>query len=168
MAAKDVNKGRFTVDFGDREEVVVFLIGMRINKPWKVRQWFPVFTAMPRMLRYLDQHPEKGLLHWEQYLPLLTVQYWNSFEDLAAFARDKDDPHLEAWRKFNRRTAGSGDVGIWHETYVVKTRDIESISGNMPARGLAAALGAVPVQRGRDSAVARVGRGSDEPALPPY
>lgn len=30
-------------------EFVVFLIGMRINKWWKLRSWLPVFFAMPRM-----------------------------------------------------------------------------------------------------------------------
>ncbi len=35
-------------------DFVVFLIGMRINKPWKVHKWLPVFLAMPRMLKELD------------------------------------------------------------------------------------------------------------------
>ena len=26
---------------------VVFIIGMRINKPWKIHKWLPVFLAMP-------------------------------------------------------------------------------------------------------------------------
>ena len=34
-------------------DFVVFLIGMRINKPWMVHRWWPVFTAMPRMIREL-------------------------------------------------------------------------------------------------------------------
>src|SRR5207342_1870402 len=34
-------------------DFVVFLIGMRINKPWKVHKWLPVFLAMPRMLKEL-------------------------------------------------------------------------------------------------------------------
>ena len=39
----------------------------------------------------------------------------------------------------------------------------------MPARGLAAAVGMVPIGRGRDSAAARIGaRPDDDPALPPY
>lgn len=80
-----------------------------------------------------------------------------------------DDPHLEPWRAFNRKVGESGDVGIWHETYRVRTTDIETIYGNMPPRGLAAAVGAVPVRRGRDSAGARIGaRTEDDPALPPY
>ena len=35
-------------------DFVVFLIGMRINQPWKVHQWLPVSLAMPRMLKELE------------------------------------------------------------------------------------------------------------------
>jgi hypothetical protein len=31
-------------------DFVIFLIGMRINTPWKFWQWLPVVSAMPRML----------------------------------------------------------------------------------------------------------------------
>ena len=149
MAA--VQKGRFTADVSSLgDEVIVFLIGVRINKPWKVRAWWPVFVAMPKMLKYLAQHPDKGLLGYEQaFFPSpMIVQYWRSFEDLARFARDRDDPHLEPWRQFNRRIGASGDVGIWHETYRVRTANIETIYGNMPAHGLAAATAVVPIQSG--------------------
>ena len=107
-----IRAGRYTADLeGVDGEIVVFLIGMRVNRPWKVPRWWPVFSAMPRMLRHLEQHPEKR----------------------------------------------------------VRTTDIETIYGNMPPRGLAAAVGAVPVRRGRDSAAARIGaRTEDDPALPPY
>jgi hypothetical protein len=30
-------------------DFVVFLIGMRINKPWKLQKWLPVFLGMPKM-----------------------------------------------------------------------------------------------------------------------
>ena len=51
----------------------------------------------------------------------------------------------------------------------MRPRDIETIYGNMPAHGLAAAVGVVPIARGRDSAGARIGaRQGDDPALPPY
>jgi hypothetical protein len=167
----DVQSGRYTADLSRADdEVVVFLIGMRVNRPWKVAKWWPVFTAMPRMLRHLQQHPDRGLLAYRQAVlpaPLL-VQYWRSFDDLERFARDKDDPHLEPWRRFNRAIGASGDVGIWHETYRVRTSAIETIYGNMPPGGLGAALGTVPVQRGRDSAAARIGAREDRPALPPY
>ena len=39
-------------------DFVVFLIGMRINKPWKVSKWLPVFMAMPKMIRELEQRPD--------------------------------------------------------------------------------------------------------------
>ena len=35
-------------------DFVVFLIGMRINKPWKPHKWLPVFRAMPKMIRELE------------------------------------------------------------------------------------------------------------------
>src|ERR1700744_1947286 len=43
-------------------EFCVFLIGMRINRLLKVHKWFPVFLAMPRMLRELESHKELGFL----------------------------------------------------------------------------------------------------------
>ena len=48
-------------------EFVVFLIGMRINKPWMLHKLLPVFGAMPKMLRELYTHPELGLLHHEMW-----------------------------------------------------------------------------------------------------
>jgi hypothetical protein len=44
-------------------EFVVFLIGMRINKPLLPHKWMPVAAAMPRMPRELYAHPEMGFLH---------------------------------------------------------------------------------------------------------
>src|SRR4051794_41974474 len=95
-----VQNGRFTADvsaLGD--EVVVFLIGMRINRPWKVRQWWPVFVAMPRMLRYLVQHPEKGLLGFEAaFLPSpIIVQYWRAFQEPSPVAPDPPHPPPQPW-----------------------------------------------------------------------
>src|SRR6478672_2631876 len=110
-----VRKGRHTADLSNAgDEIVVFLIGMRINKLWKPAKWWPAFTAMPRMLSYLQQHPEKGLLGYRLcLLPApVVIQYWRSFADLERFARDRDDPHLESWRKFNRSVGASGDAGI--------------------------------------------------------
>jgi Monooxygenase af470-like len=43
-------------------DFVVFLIGMRINSPLKVHKWLPVATAMPRMLKELQQQPDLGFL----------------------------------------------------------------------------------------------------------
>ena len=66
-------------------DFVVFLIGMRINKPWKVHKWLPVFLAMPKMLKELERRPESGFLG-AVFAPKVIVQYWRSFEQLEAYA----------------------------------------------------------------------------------
>jgi len=168
----DVNNGSYMADLSSAgDELVVFLIGMRVNKPWKLSAWWPVFTAMPKMLRYLEKHPEKGLLGYRQaFFPApILVQYWWSFADLERFARDRDVTHLEPWRQFNRKVGSSGNVGIWHETNWVKPSDIETIYGSTPTAGLAAAVGLTPVRRGKDSAAARIGvRDEDDPEVARY
>lgn len=129
-------------------DFVVFVIGMRFNKPWKFAQWWPVFSAMPKMLRYLENNPDKGMLGGRiavSGLSAVLVQYWRSFEHLEAFAKDADDPHLEPWREYNRKVGRSGDVGVYHETYRVSPGDYEAIYVNMPAHGLAGAGKMEPV-----------------------
>ena len=49
------------------DQVVVFLIGMRINRLWKVHKWWPVAAAMPRMLRELAGDPDSGFLGVESW-----------------------------------------------------------------------------------------------------
>jgi hypothetical protein len=101
-------------------DFVVFLIGMRINKLWKLHKWLPVFRAMGRMLEELSARPDSGLLGFRHIGGLTFVQYWRSFEHLEAYARNPDQSHWPAWTAFNRRMKSSrGDVGIWHETYLV-------------------------------------------------
>ena len=163
-----VQPGRYTFDHDG--EVVVFLIGMRVNKLRKVGRWLPVARAMPRMLRELAARPDKGLLGWQQFWAgrtVLVVQYWRSFADLERFARAADDPHLPAWRAFNRSVGTGGDVGIFHETYLVPAGNAEAIYGNMPVFGLAKATASVPVRRRGQAAAYRLGRRAvDDPAQP--
>lgn len=164
-----VYRGRYTAEIP--QDFVVFLIGMRLNRAWKVHKWFPVFSAMPRMLRWLDQHPEAGLLKWHNAWingPAV-VQYWRSFEQLERFARATQEPHLPTWKWFNHAVRASGDVGIWHETYKVRAGEYECIYGNMPRIGLAAAGKHLPVGSTGQSAARRIGASDvDEPALTPY
>jgi hypothetical protein len=121
-------------------DFVVFLIGMRINRPLRVRSWWPVFTAMPKMIKELEADRSLGLLSARAglfYGGPAYVQFWRSFEHLEAYARNPDNEHLPAWREFNRRVRGNGDVGIWHETYRVGAGAYEAVYGNMPRVGLA-------------------------------
>ena len=158
--------GRFTAQTD--EPFVVFLIGMRVNKFFAFRKWIPTMMAMGPMLRTLYQHPEKGFLGARTFFfwrGIVTVQYWRSFEDLEKFARDKDDPHLASWRKFNKSIGSDGSVGIFHETYQVDAGRYEALYGNMPVFGLAAATKHVPAVGKRETARRRLG-GESEPAVP--
>jgi len=55
--AKTLNE-RMTVEF--EGDFVVFLIGMKINRLWKIHKWLPVAAAMPKMLKELSLNPESG------------------------------------------------------------------------------------------------------------
>jgi hypothetical protein len=137
-------------------EFVVFLIGMRINKPWKVHKWLPVFLAMPKMLKELEAHPASGFLG-HNGLSRVIVQYWRSFEHLEAYARSKEMSHWPAWVDFIRRVGNSrGDVGIWHETYVIKPGHYEAIYSGMPPYGLGTVGKLDPASGNRDSAKSRM------------
>jgi hypothetical protein len=117
---------------------VVFLIGLRINKPLHIHKWLPVMQAMPRMIGELMRQPELGLLHAATWFSRTTlmVQYWRSLEQLLDYAQSKDAHHLPAWRAFNQSVGTNGSVGIWHETYTVSPGTFESVYVNMPPFGL--------------------------------
>ncbi len=165
----EVRRGRYTAHIDG--DFVVFIIGMRFNKPLKVHKWVRVAAAMPKMLRALDEHPELGCLGYEQWFGRTTmlVSYWRDFASLDRFARGADLPHLEPWRRFNRLVRDSGDVGIYHETYRVRAGEYETVYGNMPEFGLGAAARHVPVTKRTQTAATRIGdRPDDESPVEPY
>jgi heme-degrading monooxygenase HmoA len=129
------------------QDIVVFLIGMRINKRLAVRKWFPVFKAMPAMIRELYENKEElGFLSSESFLGLRTtvlISYWKSSEDLLDYARGKK--HLAAWKEFNSKIGNNEAVGIYHETYVIEKGKYEAFYRNMPQYGLAKATGHKPI-----------------------
>ena len=138
-------------------DFVVFLIGIRINKWWKVHKWLPVFRAMPTMISELEKRPESGFLGHILGLKVI-VQYWRSFEHLEAYARDQNQRHWPAWVDFNRRVGNSrGDVGIWHETYKVRAGEFECVYSGMPPFGLAKASRLVDAVGHLESARNRIG-----------
>jgi hypothetical protein len=166
---KTIQKGRMTSVAPPG--TVVFLIGMRVNKPWKPWKWWPVSQQMPRMLTELGKQPELGLLHAASFvsgLSIMVVQYWESAEKLNAYATARDHVHLPAWREFNRRVKDNGDVGVFHETFVVGTH--ETVYVNMPGGyGLAGAIPAEPVGSRGQRAMHRLDPAvPDEPVVEPY
>ncbi len=153
-----VNNERMTATI--EGDFVVFMIGMRFNAFWKVHRWLPVFLAMPKMLRELSNQ-DLGMLSYRLlwgWRNLEVIQYWRSFEDLQAYASNKDAKHLPAWLTFNKQIANNGSVGIWHETYLVKEGQYESLYRNMPPYGLAAASTIVPAAGHRKTASGRLGQ----------
>jgi len=121
------------------KEFVVFLIGMRVNKWWQLRKWLHTAMAMPRMIKELQKNPALGLKHVygvRSGRNFISVQYWESFDHLRDYASAPDLEHKPAWNDFYKVVGMKGDVGIWHETYVIKPGQFEAIYGNMPKFGL--------------------------------
>ena len=87
----------------------------------------------------------------------MVLQYWRSFEHLEAYARARDAAHLPAWQAFNKAIGSNGDVGIWHETYIVSKGKYETFYNNMPPFGLGLAGSIEPAQGRMTSAKGRLG-----------
>ncbi len=136
---------------------VVFLIGMRVNKWWRLDRWIPVAMAMSRMLKELEQNPEAGLLGWHGGASAM-IQYWRSVEQLNAYASAKDAHHRPAWTAFMRAAAKSNDaVGVWHETYEVQPGHYETMYVDMRKPvGVMNFGNVVPATGGKERAAGRM------------
>lgn len=145
--------------------LVVFHIGMTINKWHRPDRWWPTFAAMPGMLAELAKEPDWGLLGYRLLFGRggpTVIQYWESTDKLYAYAGDPAARHRPAWAEFNRRArTADGAVGIWHETYVVDRA--ESIYVGTPTMGLARATESMPVGPRSDRARARLADGGMSP-----
>ena len=150
-------------------DLAVFLIGMRVNQPWRPDLWAPVFGAMPRMLTELyaakaafarGEGADLGFLDGRTLLgaggPTL-VQYWRSVEDIYAYANASDHEHRPAMRAFYARSRrATRAVGIWHETFAVPEGAHESLYLAMPPTGLGKAFGVTSdLRRRRPARLAR-------------
>lgn len=157
--------GRFTAKRDT--DFVVFIIGMRVNNFWAFHKWIPVARAMVGMLKELYANPQLGFLHSSFHLSWRgthLIQYWDSFEQLENYARNKD-LHLKAWRNFNKKIGTEGTVGVFHESYLIKADQYECIYSNMPVMGLAKATEHIAVTGKRETASRRLGK-NNEPAVP--
>ena len=159
-----VNIGRMTHQYNG--ELVVFLIGMRLNQPWRINKWLPAFMAMPKMLTELSTDPDSGLMGFRFSLSAdgpVIIQYWNSREKLYAYASAPSSEHRPAWTAFNKRArTAAGAVGIWHETFQVERA--ETMYVGMPTIGLARATDVVAVSKRSDQARARMENGGTSPS----
>ncbi|MDF2561222.1 MAG: hypothetical protein K0R99_2668, partial [Microbacterium sp.] len=77
-------------------ELVVFHIGMQINRWWRPDLWMPAFFAMPGMLRELSTDPDSGMLGYHLLFGSggpYVVQYWSSVDKLYAYASSPNQEH---------------------------------------------------------------------------
>lgn len=128
-----IHSGRKTTS-NDRD-LVVFLIGARVNKWWLLPLSLPILIKMRKMQRELLSDPDSGLLGI-QSLGSADVQYWRSAHDLMKYANDREREHQPTMKKFFQKVFRNEAIGIWHETYIVPAGSYENIYTNMPAFGL--------------------------------
>ena len=157
----------------ERDEAFVALIGLRINAFWKPHRWLSLLLIAPRMVRELVSDPDSGLLGSRTVFGpgvrnVGFVQYWDSFASLREYARDGDRSRLPAWQDYYQNgTKEDAAVGVWHETYIVRPDEFETVYNNIPPHGLAACedTEVVPASDQRDTAAGRMGHtdGSDAP-----
>ena len=166
-----INPGRYTAN--TEGDFVVFLIGMRINRPLRIRKWWPVFVAMPKMIRELEAHPEKGMLHAEFALIRSSLAYVSTGAASSTWRASRAIRTTPICRPGRSSTAPSGP----RATSASGTRptgsragECEAIYGNMPAWGLAEAFERVPVgSTVGQSAARRIGSAeADDVAVAPY
>ena len=157
MAAK-VLAGRYCAKA--EGPLVVFLIGMRINRLLRPDKWLPVARAMPPMIAELSRDRDSGFLGGEFMLiglrTIAVFQYWRDFDSLERYARNRDRQHWPAWTAFNKAVGANGTVGIFHETYSVAAGAHETIYGNMPPFGLGRVSGVEPATGSRTEARSRM------------
>lgn len=148
--------GRQTIE-NDRD-IVVFLIGARINKWWLLPLSLPILTTMPRMIRELARDPSSGFLGVQNFGIGGMAQYWRSLEDLNRYAHDKQRSHRPAWLRYMQKLLGNGAAGVWHETYFVRAGDYEAVYTNVPRLGQGNFRELVPATGDRATALRRLGR----------
>lgn len=159
-------------------EIVVFMLGMKVLRPWRVDQWGFVTVAMARMMteielnrrRAKDAGGDIGYLGGFSTVGIngpVVTQYWRSSEDLIRYAHDTDRAHRGAWLTLytmaHRSRATKAGVGLWHETYAVPAGRHETIYGNMKPIGLGTLVGAVPLGSKNRTAAERLGNEAPSP-----
>ncbi len=118
---------------------VLFLIGMRVNRWWRPDQWLPTFaSAFPMLKEVHRQADDLGFMGMHVWFArtVIMVQYWNSMDELLAYARSSELNHVPGWRAFNRRVGSDPSVGVWHEAYVMSPDRTHVVYRNMPPFGL--------------------------------
>lgn len=155
---------RQTVDLSGFPDLVVIMLGMRVNALAGIKTLLGFGPAIDKANR--DQ-PD-GLLGHDTFLfslfpPHVGIrQYWRDFDSLEAWTRG--EPHRRWWRTFLR---DSGGTQFWHETYCM-CGGMEAIY--LDVKTQTGFLGFAPVQSARGGMFTsrdRTGRGGSATAPTP-
>lgn len=137
----DNASGPFSRRFGNRaaaQPLVVFHLGARINHPLGLlapgaRELGDHFQAMVESLN--ERREEYGMLsitNWrgqERHTNnvIMIIAYFRSVDDLNRFAHD--EVHRKGWDWYHRfvRETGYRHLGLFHETFVSRAGDYETI-----------------------------------------
>ncbi len=153
-AMSSIQFGRLTVENG--QDLVVLLIGARINRLWLLPVSLPILASMNRMVRELLADPESGLLAVQSLGMGNSVQYWKSYEHLHRYANNPQKTHRPTWSKYFARLFKNWAIGIWHETFIVSAGNYESIYTNMPRTGLGKHFALIPATGSRKTSSGRL------------
>jgi len=119
---------RRTVDLSQFPDLIVVLLGMRVNKLTGLKT---LLGFGPKISASVEAQPD-GLFAHEIFLFSLFPahlgirQYWRDMESLLAWTRS--DPHRLWWQTFLKN---SGGTGFWHETYTLRG-GMEAIYDDVP------------------------------------
>jgi hypothetical protein len=124
----DMAVKRVTVDLRHYPDLVMILLGMRVNSVAGLRT---LLGFGPRISNAAKEMPDGLLSHetflWSLFPPHAGIrQYWRDFASLEAWARSA--PHREWWKKFLRNPGGTG---FWHETYFMRG-GVEAVFDDVP------------------------------------
>lgn len=150
-------------------DFVVFHIGARANhKIDGFLNWMG--QAMNKMQQELEENPQLGCLGIENYVGptgTISVQYWRSQEQLNAWSRSATASHKSPWLKLAKTGFKSTNYAFWHETFLVKDGEYETIYVNCPPMLLGNARGVhlVDASGKRRTAAGRSGK-SDGKDIP--
>lgn len=131
-----MEKKKYTID--NQNNVVVFVLGMRIHKSFMFHHWIPIVSSMSIMLRELYTKKHLGFLHSEflfSWKGITLIQYWESYEQLESYAYGEN--HSKIWKHYMKKIMKNKSVGVFHETYLIENNKYEGIYLNMPKFGLA-------------------------------
>lgn len=151
---QDVLQKKFTAQFYNdtdgsfsaSREIVVFLIGTRINHPLGLLApgWREMAPFFPKMVEQLEANAEEfgflGMTSWLNWSTrkaqseILQIGYFKNIDGLHAFAHSK--LHREGWAWYEKHSKQYPHLGIFHETYAVPAGNWEAIYKNHHLGGL--------------------------------